>query len=397
MTNRSYIDAFDPENKSLNICEKCGRCLQQCPVMKMEENESKEEMKRLLNGLETQRVLNECTFCFSCNQYCPQGLKPYALIMERAVEKNRRMGGGFPPHIDYLINGKTETCVFWDIYAALSEDEKAILDKWDHVPPKSPEVLFVGCVGREIPYGIEHSGVFADIPKYAPRNACCGELAYRFGDYQAFTETVERTQEMLQRLDTQRLICYCGSCANFLGNIWPNYHGVTLPFEVVSVWEWLWEKIQNGKIKAKRPIQRKVVITDSCYGSELGEGFFDAVRGVHQAAGMEIAELKNNRFDNLTCGTGTLIRNNFDFGESVKETQKKMGQVLSTNVGDLSCYCPGCYMQLLPGAEMSSINTHYALEEILWAFGDDFPVSLKVRAEKQTQLLMKKITASAAD
>ena len=392
MANKTYIDAFDPEGKSQNVCEKCGKCLQQCPVMKMEASESRKEMGRLLAGKETKRVLNECTFCFNCNQYCPQGLRPYALIMERAVEKNRSISQSLPHYMDYLMNGKTDSCVFWDVYASESEEEKAILDKWERIPPKSPEVLFIGCMGREIPYGTEHSRVFAGIPKFAPRNACCGELAYRFGDYPAFAETVEHTRKMLEQLDTQRLICYCGSCANYLGNIWPNYHGVELPFEIVSVWEWLWEKVQNDEIKVKRPINRKVAITDSCYGSELGDKFFDAVRGVHQAAGMEIVELENNRFDNLTCGMVSIIRNNFDFVEGAKETQKKMAQILNTGAEDLSCYCPGCYIQLGGAVQTSNIKPHYALEEILMAFGDDFTIPLKERAAKQSELFMEKIS-----
>jgi hypothetical protein len=55
-------------------------------------------------------------------------------------------------------------------------------------------------------------------------------------------------------LDTERLVCYGGSCTSFLGNIWPPYHDVKLPFEVISVWECLWEKFQAGAIKVERPI-----------------------------------------------------------------------------------------------------------------------------------------------
>jgi Fe-S oxidoreductase len=394
MIGKTYIDAFDPEGTSRSVCEKCGLCLQQCPVMKMKEAESQAEMGRLLKGEQPERVLNECTFCFSCNQYCPQGLRPYALIMERAAEKNRKTGKGLPPYMDYLLTGKTDSCLFWDVYAAESAEEKAILDRWELIPSKSPEVLFIGCMGREIPYGTEHSGVFEGLPKYAPRNACCGELAYRYGDYQAFAETVERTREMLERLETERLVCYCGSCTNYLSNIWPNYHGVKLPFEIVSVWEWLWEKYRKGEIKVERPIDRKVVLTDACYSSELGDGFLDAVRGLHQAVGMEVVELENNRFDNLTCGTVSILRNNYDLKEGAKETKKKMAQVLNTDVGDLNCYCPGCYMQLRGAAKKSNIQTHYALEEILWAFGDEYPVPLEDRAAKQAELFVAKVKAS---
>ena len=64
------------------------------------------------------------------------------------------------------------------------------------------------------------------------------------------------------------------------------------------------------------------------------------------------------------------------------------------DVGDLNCYCPGCYMQLQGPAEMSKITPHYALEEILWAFGDEYPVPLKERAAKQTGLLIEKMRTS---
>ncbi|MCG6911093.1 MAG: (Fe-S)-binding protein [Deltaproteobacteria bacterium] len=396
MTAKTYIDAFDPEGKSLSTCETCGLCLQRCPVMKMEKEASRAEMGRLLKGHETERVLNACTFCFNCNQYCPHGLKPYALIMERAAEKNQVKEKGLPPYVDYLLTGKGKASLFGDVYLTETAKEKAVLDTWEHLPSKSREVLFIGCVGREIPYGIEHSKVFADVPKYAPRNACCGELAYRYGDYQAFAETVERTRAMLERLDTERLVCYCGSCANYLGNIWPNYHGVKLPFEIVSVWEWLWEKYTNGSIEVARPIDRRVALTDACYGSELGEGFMDAVRGLHRAVGMTVVELENNRGDNLTCGTVSILRNNYDLGEGAKETKKKIAQVLNTGVNDLTCYCPGCFMQLRGASRGVNIKTHYALEEILWAFGDDYPVALEERAAKQTEFFIDKVKASFA-
>jgi Fe-S oxidoreductase len=394
MASTTYIDAFDPEGKSQEVCETCGLCLQRCPVMKMDQADSRAEMGRLLKGEQTRRVLQECTFCFGCNHYCPQGLRPYALIMERAVQNNHATDKGIPPFVDYMLMGKTDSSVFGDVYATESAEEKAILDRWAVVPEKSPEVLFIGCTGREIPAGTEHSTVFQGLAKYAPRDACCGELAYRHGDFQTFAETVERTRAMLEQLDTERLVCYCGSCANYLGNVWPNYHGVKLPFEVVSVWEWLWESFRNGDIKVKNPIDRQVVLTDSCYSSELGDGFMDAVRGLHEAVGMEVVELDNNRFDNLSCGMVSILRNNFDFREGAKETKKKMAQILTTGVGDLNCYCPGCYLQLRGASRKADINIHYALEDILRAFGDESPVSLEERAVTQARLFVEKIKAS---
>ncbi len=395
MVSKSYLDAFSPDEKDRELCRECGICLQKCPVMQMDEEESKAEMGRLLDGEETTRVLNECTFCFSCNRYCPYGLKPYALMIERMAEKNRKSGKAIPPFVTYFFTGKTDTCLFRDVYESESEEEKAILDRWEIVPPKTQEVLFIGCVGRTIPYGIEHSGVFQNLAKYAPRNACCGELAYRFGDYQTFAETVERTSQLLGALDTERLVCYCGSCANYVGNVWPNYHGVKLPFEIISVWEWLWEKLEKGDLKVQRKISKRVALTDSCYSSELGDRFFQAVRGLHEAVGMEVVELKNNRYNNFTCGAMSVIRNNYDLAEGTKETKKKIEQVVDTKADHLFCYCPGCYTQLRGAAKKSDIQIHYSLEEILWALGDEYPVPYEERAAKQTELFIQKVKSSA--
>lgn len=53
-----------------------------------------------------------------------------------------------------------------------------------------------------------------------------------------FTEIVDRTRRQLEALKTDQLVCYCGSCSNNLGNIWPRDHGVKLPFPVISLYEW---------------------------------------------------------------------------------------------------------------------------------------------------------------
>jgi Fe-S oxidoreductase len=396
MKDGSYINAFDPEGKSETLCEKCGLCLQRCPVMRMGKEEARAEQARLRNGEETSRVLKECTFCYNCNQYCPHGLNPLALIMERISDNIKRAGKGVPEYLRYLFTGHGETSVFADAYKMLPEAERAVLDTWERCPPKSEEVLFIGCIGREIPYGIEHSSTLKKLPKYAPRDACCGELPFRLGDFKAFTQTVERTSGLFEGLKTERLICYCGSCSHSFNNIWRQYLDAKPPFEIITVWEWLWEKVQQGELKVQRKIERKVALTDSCYASELGDRFFEALRGLHEAVGMEVVELANNRNDNLCCGMPCVIRNNFDILEPLKVAEKKIEQVREARVSAVYCYCPGCFMQLGRAANNVGVETHYSLEEILWALGDDYPVPLRKRTKVQGKLFMEKLQSCIA-
>ena len=371
MTSTTYIDAFIPAGKDDSQCANCGMCLQRCPVMKMDAQESRAEIARLIAGEDPERVLTECTFCFSCNHYCPQGLRPYNLIMERMTAKNRESGKGIPHAVDYMITGKSESGFFYDQYRAAPDEDKAILDRWSEAPPEAKDTLFIGCYGRTVPRGLEHSRVLEGLVKFGPRDACCGEIPHRFGDYESFIATLERTYAQLEVLRTERLVCYCGSCANYLGNVWPNYHGVELPFEVISLYEWLWEKYQAGELVIQNPVSKQIVISDSCYTSELGDRFYDALRGLHEAAGMSVVELANNRHDSLCCGFACGLRNNYDQTQVAIQAEKKVDQILATDVREVSCNCPGCWAGISRAGKDQGLTVRFSMNEILRAFGDD--------------------------
>lgn len=372
MLHKSYIDAFIPEEKKESGCKVCGTCLEKCPVMQMDKKSAVSEMKKLLAGETPERVLNECMFCFSCNSYCPEELKPYALIMERMVEHNKKQGKTIPPQADYMMTGKSDSGFFYDMYKNGTDEDKAILDKWEKVPDTTGDVLFIGCYGRSVPKGIEDSKTLSSLPKYAPRSACCGEIAHRFGDFDFFKQTVDKTYGQLSQLKASRLVCYCGSCANYLGNIWSNYHGVKLPFEVISLYEWLWEKYSAGEIEVKKKYEKEMVVSDSCYGSELGDGFFDALRGLYKAVGTTVVETQNNRDNTLCCGFATGIRNDYDHMKAAGEGANKFMQVMATGKKDVGTNCPGCWASMdgIRKAKEIDLNVHYAINFFLRSFGD---------------------------
>ena len=323
MVSKTYLDGFIPADADHKKCIKCGLCLQNCPVMKMEQDEAEAEIERLINAEETKRVLNECTFCFTCNHYCPNGLKPYNLIMERMVERNRQNNDVLHPFATYMINARNEPGFFNDQYKESSDDQKAIVNSWSEIPAKTKDILYIGCYGRTVPLGIEHSKALENLPKYGPRDICCGDIPYRFGDYQAFSEIAEKAFNRLSLLQADRLVCHCPSCANYFGNIWPNCHGLKFPFEIISLYEWLWEQYQEGNLQIQKKVNQDIVLSDSCHAGELGEGFMSAVRGLYEAAGMHVVELKNNKYDSLCCGFASYLRCSDNQSCVNVETQRK--------------------------------------------------------------------------
>ncbi|MGD9161802.1 MAG: (Fe-S)-binding protein [Desulfobacteraceae bacterium] len=336
MVSNSYLDGFIPAGADHDECIKCGACLQNCPVMKMEQEEARAEIVRLITGEETRRVLKECTFCFTCNHYCPNGLKPYHLIMERMAEHNRRNKAAMHPFATYMINGRNEPGFFNAEYEASSDEDKSILKRWCEIPARTKDILYVGCAGMMAPSRIEHSKVLESLPKYGPRDICCGDIPYRFGDYQAFSEIALKAFNRLSLLKADRMVCYCPSCANYFGNVWPNCHGLKLPFEIISLYEWLWEQYQEGNLQIQKKVKQDIILSDSCHAGELGEGFMNSVRGLYEAAGMNVVELKNNRYDSLCCGFAGYMRGMGNQSGVKEDTQRKMKQILETGIINVS-------------------------------------------------------------
>jgi Fe-S oxidoreductase len=111
------------------------------------------------------------------------------------------------------------------------------------------------------------------------------------------------------------------------------------------------------------------VLSDSCHAGELGEDFMRSVRGLYEAAGMNVIELKNSGYDSLCCGFAGYLRG-MDNQSGVKEdTQRKMEQILETGIENVSFNCHGCVNHLSTEAEGTNIKLRLAMDDILQAFG----------------------------
>lgn len=365
----SFMDCCDWDR-----CTECGECLMKCPVMEMGEREAKVEVRMLLKGERAPRVFSECTLCFSCNSYCPEGLRPYELILQRiAGGRDSR-----PALFQYFLNGMPPPTFFSDLYGSMSFEEQRILDRWSKKPEPSRDTLFIGCIGKTVCHGIENSSVLRELPKFGPSDVCCGELAYRGGDWQAYADIVEKAAARLGELETERLVCYCGSCYNYLGNIMPRVYGKELPFEVISLYQWLLEKVDAGELEAKRPLGKTYAVHESCYVSELGPGFGDDLRRLYEAAGLKLVELEHNRETPLSCGAATVARN-WSILDVLKGQNTRYREARATGAGDLALNCPGCYLTMLSTSRLYGIKLHYMPDELLRAFGDEISIPLGKR------------------
>ncbi|MFP4445813.1 MAG: (Fe-S)-binding protein [Desulfosudaceae bacterium] len=362
-------------NADWSQCTECGRCLMECPLLAMEKDDAVSAIRKLIRGEPAPEVFAKCTFCFNCNRYCPvEGLRPHELILQRALEHR----GKVPGVLKYLCNGRGARNMFSDLYENLQPDEKAILEKWSH-PPQSRDILWIGCIGKLSCRDLDNSTVLAPLEKFGPPDLCCGELPYRLGSWELYDQTISRTLAALEDLDIDRMVCYCGSCYNYFANILPRVYGRTLPFEVVSMYEWLWDRYENNEITVKKPRNFKAAIHESCYVSELGEQFAETLKKLYPAVGVETVELAHHGEANLSCGAVSVVRSLNLWSSIFKEQRRKYREVAEAGAAEMALNCPGCYVTLSFTSRLFGKKLRYMPDELLAAFGDEITVPLGKR------------------
>jgi Fe-S oxidoreductase len=311
----------------------------------------------------------------SCNGFCPEGLRPYELILQRVSEKADRQKS-VPSLVPYFLQGVPGPNFFQDLYKGMKPSHKEILKKWGDVPKPAKETLWIGCIGRNFAHDLENSRVLAELPKFSPSHLCCGELHYRSGQWDAFMANTERLVSALNLLKTDRLVCYCGSCTAYLSKFIPKVAGKELPFEVVSIYQWLLEKFEAGELDVKNPMRFTAAIQESCYVTELGESFMDTLRKIYKAAGGDFVELAHNRQCALSCGAASIVRD-FKVGGVIRQQADKFNEIKAAGVSETALNCPGCYLTMAPHSWIRGIKLRYMPEELLKAFGDEIttPIS----------------------
>jgi len=347
----------------------------QCPVLEMEKSDAVAAIQKLIQAEPTPEVLDRCTFCFDCNQFCPvEGLRPHELILQRGLEKRKKV----PGVLKYLSNGRGVKNMFGDLYKKLAPDEKQILEKWS-IAPVGGEVLWVGCIGRLSCQDLDQSRVLSPLTKFGPPGFCCGEIPYRLCSWEMYEDTINRTLSVLETLNVDRLVCYCGSCYNYFTSILPKVCGKSLPYPVTSFYEWLWEQYEQGAIQVKKPRTFKAAIHESCYVSELGAEFSDCLRKLYNVIGVETVDLAHYGDRNLSCGAVSMVRSMNLVSTLFNEQRTKYWEVSDAGVTDMALNCPGCYITLSFTNRFFGKRLRYMPEELLSAFGDEITIPLGKR------------------
>ena len=296
----------DIESEDIWRCTTCGRCPQQCP----------RDVKQIESGVALRRIATEYGVF-------PTSVKPIRSISGSLV------GEGNP------LNEARKNRANWAEGLSVKTFTEGM------------EILyFPGCylcydprlkkVARATANILNRAGV--DFGILGAKENCCGESIRKTGDEEVFKRLARENIKTFIDNGVKKILVSSPHCYHTFKNEYPEFR---VNFEVIHISQFLFELINEGRLKINKAYGKKITYHDPCY---LGRhnGIYDEPREVlKKIPGLELIEMPESRVDSLCCGGGG--------GRIWMETQKgerfsdlRLEQAIGVGAEVLVTSCPYC-------------------------------------------------------
>jgi Fe-S oxidoreductase len=333
----ALLEPYDSE-----VCEVCGRCLMECPVMRLSESAARREMAALRDGRASRHVLKKCETCFACNLVCPNGANPMMLFQQRFYEEHKEAGLPewslyFQPH--ERRNFRTH------VIRSLPAGEKLLLDKWADNSP-CEEFAYPGCNLCTAPY-LTQAKFLEGLNIRGGLDYCCGEMYFRTGMFDQLRQTAARLNRWLGKLGARRMMILCTAGYNLFTNVLPRF-GLETDIEITSYLPWLWRRIESGDIAVTKPLNMSVTIQESCHAKVIGPEYLDLPRRIAERLGCEVIEAKQTRDCAYCCGIGGGFpaKKNYHPAAITRASLRAVFAADRAGSDAFMTYCAGCFQSL---------------------------------------------------
>ncbi|MBN2060448.1 MAG: (Fe-S)-binding protein [Deltaproteobacteria bacterium] len=334
--------------ESFKFCYQCGLCDTVCPWNRVRPFSMRKLIRQATFGLteiETEEIWR-CTTCGRCPQKCPRGVNQ----IEVAVSARRIATefGVFPSPVK-PVRGVSASLVGEG--NPLNEERAKRADWAKGLSVKTfsegMEILyFPGCYLSYDPRLKRVAAATVNILKKAgvdfgilgSKENCCGESIRKTGDEEVFKRLARENIRTFIENGVKKILVSSPHCYHTFKNEYPEF---MVNFEVVYISQYIFELINEGRLKVTDSYEKKVTYHDPCY---LGRhnNIYDEPRDVlNNVPGLDLIEMPDSREDSLCCGGGG--------GRIWMETPKgerfsdlRVEQAINVGAEVLATSCPYC-------------------------------------------------------
>ncbi|MFX0004882.1 MAG: (Fe-S)-binding protein [Candidatus Hermodarchaeota archaeon] len=322
----------------INQCNKCGICLENCPVIELDINQAQEEIENLING--SSFIIDECTICGTCDLNCPNNLTPMDLIKELKYTKIKELeeSGKIRRSNKFIFPFHEPNIFRFYEGVMMSTEEAKNLEKWES-PQNSKELVLLGCA---ISYALQDffknptiEGLLKGKTIAGGIEFCCGEVYHRTCFPISKNEIEDRLHSNFTSLGVEKLIVFCNECYEAYNN---EYKRISNDFEIISIWEIITKAIESGDLQLTNKLGYRVVLQDQCVIKKYPP-LMDYPRKIIEATGCELVELDHNRENALCCGLPLGLTNR---KAMEKIRRKRFNEIKKADTKFIINTCIGC-------------------------------------------------------
>ncbi|HEY55273.1 MAG TPA: (Fe-S)-binding protein [Dehalococcoidia bacterium] len=346
---KEVIDGIkETGGEAFSLCYQCGLCETACPWNRVRKFFVRSIIHQAQLGVVDfgSEDIWLCATCGACVERCPRGVK--IIDVMRAMRRLLVPDGVVPASIPNLRGVMTSIASVgnpWQQEAEGRANWAKDLGIKDFT--EGTELLYFPCctpafdprvqsVARATGQILTKLGV--DFGILGSKEVCCGESVRKAGNEQLFKRLAKENIKTFIDNGVKKILVSSPHCYHAFKN---EYTEFKANFEVVHVSQYLFELINEGKLKLTREYKKKVTYHDPCY---LGRhnGIYDEPREVlKKVPGLELVEMADSRENSLCCGGGG--------GRIWMETKKgerlsdlRLQQAIDAGAEVLVTACPYC-------------------------------------------------------
>jgi Fe-S oxidoreductase len=334
-------------------------------------NESDGE-RPLAGGVIRDDTLWACTTCGACEEQCPLFIE----FIDRIVDMRRSlvlMESRFPEETKTMFRNMENSNNPWGLSPDTRADwakELGVRQMSEMGDGEEVEVLYwVGCAGAfedrnkkvatSVVRLLKKAGVKFGI--LGNEEGCTGESARRIGNEYLFQMLAQANIETLNRYKVKKIVTHCPHCFNTMKNEYPQFRG---NYEVVHHSEFIADLVEQGKLKATKPLEKAITYHDSCYLGRHNK-IYDAPRRILQAIpGANVIELSRNRKNSFCCGAGG-GRMWMEETQGTRVNLARLQEVAESGAEVLGTACPFCLIMLGDGVKQIGKNESIKTRDVV--------------------------------
>ena len=352
-------------------CAQCGYCNEVCTLSEgftWESASPRGKWYLLRKYLKGEIDLNQndvdmflmCTTCKKCDTVCQVNLPIMGLWDQIRPVLTMEKGYGTYPAFE-MMGASIESDL--NIWAGRKVERDDWIPKDVVIQDKAEIGYWAGCTAAYVETEVAENAVrilqeggvsFTNLGK---DEGCCGVPMLVAGKPDTFEIVFRNNIEHLKKRGVKELVISCPGCYMAWTHYYPMFAkqlGVEMDFKFVHITEFTERLINEGKLKFKKPINKKLTWHDSCHIGRHS-GIYDPPREVLKAIpGVVYEDTAHNREEGRCCGSVLTRIGKPDVAN--KLACNKLQEAVDINADAVVATCPCCEVQLRVGGAKGGVH-----------------------------------------